>query len=135
LYAGEMRRKIRRSANVKRIAEGGTVGQELEATLDITTDVANANKPPQGVTRNRCDFPRELESGWKLFIGYQPREPVRPANSIHQGCEVWSDIRVEGRMIFVGIGVIILTAVWAIATGKMIRTLDVSQVDLVKVRV
>jgi hypothetical protein len=58
-----------------------------------------------------------------------------PADGIHQGCKVWSDIRVEGRMVFVRVGVIVLTAVRSIAAGKIIRALGMNKVDLVKVRV
>jgi len=71
------------------------MGQELESALDVATDVANADKPSQGVTKNRGDVPGELEGDQKLFIGYQPREFARPADGVHQSRKVWSDIRVE----------------------------------------
>jgi len=111
------------------------MGQELESPLDIATDVTNADKPSQGVARNRGDLPGELEGDQKLFIAYQPREFARPTDGVHQGRKVWSDILVEGRMVFVGVGVIILTAVRSIATGKIIRALGMNEVDPMKVRV
>lgn len=58
-----------------------------------------------------------------------------PANSIDQGCKVRCDVLVEGRMVFVGVGIIVLAAVRSIATGKVIRPLGMNKVDLVKVRV
>ena len=111
------------------------MGEELESTLDITADVADTDKPSQGVTRNRGDLPSKFEGDRKLFISYQPGESMSPANGIHQGCEVWSDIRVEGRMVFVRVGIIIFTAIRPIATCKIVRALGMDKVNLVKVRV
>ena len=110
------------------------MGQELESASDITADVANADKPSQGVTRQRGDLPSEFKGDRKLLIGYQPREPMRPADGIHQGSEVWSNTRVEGRMVFVGVGVIVLAAVCPVMTGKIIGALGMNKVDLMKVR-
>ena len=130
-----MRRDIRRPAGIKWVAEGGGVGQELEPALDITANIANTDEPSQGVTRNRGDLPGELEGHWKLFIGYQPRISMGPAHSIHQGSKVWSNIRVEGRMVFVRACVIILPAIRPIAAGKIVRALGMNEVDFVKVRI
>jgi hypothetical protein len=60
---------------------------------------------------------------------------VRPANGINQGSEVWSNIRMKGRMVFVRVGVIVLPAIRSIGTGKIIRALGMDKVDLVEVRV
>ena len=60
---------------------------------------------------------------------------MRPTNGVHQGSKVWGDIRVEGRMVFVRVSVIVLPVVRSIATGKIIRALSVNEVNLVKVRV
>jgi hypothetical protein len=111
------------------------VCQELEPALDVAANIANTDEPSQGITRNRGDFPSEFEGYRKLFIGYQPRVSMGPANSVHQGSKVWSDIRVEGRMVFVGVRVIILPAKRPIAAGKIIGALGVNKVDLAKVRV
>ena len=111
------------------------MGQELESALDVAADVANADKPSQRVTGNRGDLPSKFKGDRKLFVGYQPREFMRPTNGVHQGCKIWSDIRVEGRMIFTRVGVIVLPAVRSIATGKIIRALCMNKVDLVKIRV
>jgi len=111
------------------------VSQEFEPALDIAADIANADEPSRGVTENRGDLPSKLEGYWELFIGYQPRVFVRPANGVHQGSEVRSNIRMEGRTVFVRVGVIVLSAVRSIATGEIIRALGMNKVDLVKVRV
>ena len=70
-----------------------------------------------------------------MFISYQPRESIRPANGINQGCEVWGDIRVEGRMVFVRVGVIVLAAVRSVTTGKIIRAFGMNKVDPTEVRI
>ena len=111
------------------------MGQKLESALDITTYIANTNKPSQGIARYHGDLPSKFESDRELFVGYQPREFVRPANGIDQGCEVRGDIRMEGRMVFVRVGIVVLPAVRSIVTGKIIRTLGMNKVNLVKVRV
>ena len=111
------------------------MGQELEPALDITADIANADEPSRGVTKNRGDLPSKLEGYRELFIGYQPRVFVRPANGIHQGSEVRSNILMEGREVFVRVGVIVLPAVRSIATGEIISALGMNKVDLAKVRV
>ena len=111
------------------------MSQELESTLDVAADVTNVDKSSQGVTRNRGDLPSEFESDRKLCVGYQPRESMRPANGIHQGCEIWSDIRMEGRVVFVRVGIIVLTGVRPITTGEIVRALGMNKVDLMKVRV
>jgi hypothetical protein len=133
LYTGEVRGKIRWPTSVKRIAEGGAVRQELEPALDITADVSYTDKPPKGITGNRGNLPSKFKGDRKLFVGDQPRESVRPSNSVHQGCEVWRDICVEGRVIFGRVGVVILAAVCTIDAGEVIGTLDTNKVDLVKV--
>jgi len=110
------------------------VGQELEPALDIAADIANADEPSQGVTKHGGDLPSKLEGYRKLFIGYQPRVFVRPANGVHQGSEVWSNIHMERRTVFVRVGVIVLPAIRPIATSKIIRALGMNKVDLVEVR-
>lgn len=57
---------------------------------------------------------------------------MRPTNGVHQGCKIWNDIRVGGRMIFARVGVIVLPAVRSIAAGKVIGALCVNKVDFVK---
>lgn len=111
------------------------MGKELESASDVTADVANTNKSSQGVTGKRGDLPSEFEGDRKLFIGYQPRKPMRPANGINKGSEVRSDTRVEGRVVFVRIGVIVLTAVCSITTGQIIGALGMNEVDPTKVRI
>lgn len=111
------------------------MGQELESALDIAGYVANANKPSQGIARHCGNLPSKFEGDRKLFVSYQPGEFVRPANGIDQGCKVRSDIRIEGRMVFVRVGIIVLPAVRSIATGKIIRVLGMNEINLVKVYV
>lgn len=111
------------------------MGQELEPALDIAADIPNADEPSRGVTESRGDLPSKLEGYWELFIGYQPRVFVRPANGIHQGSEVRSNIRMEGRTVFARVGVIVPPVVRSVAPGEIIRALGMNKVDLVKVRV
>jgi len=128
-----MRGDVRRSASVKWITKGGTTGQELESALNIAANVANADKPSQGVTRSCGNLPSEFEGDRKLFICYQPRESMGPANGVYEGCKVWSDICVEGRVVFVRVGVIILAVVRSGGAGEIIGALGMNKVDLVKV--
>ena len=58
-----------------------------------------------------------------------------PADGIHHGCEVWSNIRVERRMVFMRVGVIVLAGVRPIAAGKILGALGMNEVDPMKVRV
>lgn len=109
------------------------MGQELQSALNVAADISNTDKPPQGITRNRSDLPSEFEGDQKLLIGYQPRVSMGPANGINQSCEVWSDIRVEGRVVFGRVTVIILAAVRSIPAGKIIRVLGMNKVDLAEV--
>jgi hypothetical protein len=101
--------------------------------LNIAADISDADKPSQGVTRSGGDPPSEFEGNWKLLIGYQPRVSLRPANSINQSCEVRGDIRVEGRVVFGRVAVIILAIECFITAGEIIRALGMNKVDLAEV--
>ena len=60
---------------------------------------------------------------------------MRPANGIHEGREIWGDIRVKGRAVLLRVCVIIFTTICAIVTGKIIRAFCMNEVDFVKIRV
>ena len=60
---------------------------------------------------------------------------MRPANGIHQGCEIWGDVHVERRTVLMRVGVIVFTAVRSVTAGKIVGALGVNKVDFVKVRI
>ena len=68
MHTREVRGEVCRPAGVRWVAEGGGVCQELESALDITADVANADKPSQRVTRDDSDLPSKFEGYRQLFI-------------------------------------------------------------------